>query len=47
MTPQVSILIPTQGRIRELPELLSSLAQMDARDSGGQRAIYRRDESFE
>jgi GT2 family glycosyltransferase len=33
MTPQVSILIPTQGRLRELRELLSSLAQMDARDS--------------
>jgi glycosyltransferase involved in cell wall biosynthesis len=32
MTPQISILIPTQGRMRELRELLSSLAQMDARD---------------
>jgi GT2 family glycosyltransferase len=33
MTPHVSILIPTQGRIRELRDLLSSLAQMEARDS--------------
>jgi glucosyl-dolichyl phosphate glucuronosyltransferase len=33
MTPQVSILIPTQGRIQELRELLSSLAQMELRDS--------------
>ena len=32
MTPQVSILIPTQGRIHELRELLSSLAQMESRD---------------
>jgi len=33
MTPQVSILIPTQGRIAELRALLSSLAHMEARDS--------------
>ena len=33
MTPQVSILIPTQGRITELRALLSSLAHMEARDS--------------
>lgn len=33
MTPRVSILIPTQGRLRELRELVSSLAQMEARES--------------
>ena len=33
MAPLVSILIPTQGRIRELRELLSSLAQLEERDS--------------
>jgi GT2 family glycosyltransferase len=33
MAAHVSILIPTQGRIRELRELLSSLALMEERDS--------------
>lgn len=32
MTPHASILVPTQGRIGELRDLLSSLAQMAARD---------------